>query len=237
MVNGAVAGLVTITPACGYVNPTAAYFIGTLGGIFCYFGSQLKYRLRIDDALDAFGVHAVGGIVGGILTGFFSNQQINGSAADGVFYAPIDVGLLQVGKQIYAIVVVALWSCLVSIIILLSLKYTMGLRVAPEVELNGLDKKFFREEIAAHTAHPHTVTHNTIGEIAMNVLHLHSPFSLPSTSASSVSTTAQFNRVPLPTEVSPHERAEEGRSGGAITISEDIWIVFRNSWIIEGWTY
>jgi hypothetical protein len=151
----------------------------------------LKYRLRIDDALDAFGVHAVGGIVGGILTGFFSNEHING--ADGVFYAPLDVGLTQVGKQIYGIVVVTLWACIVSLIILLGLKYSIGLRVKPEVEMNGLDKKFFREEIAAvHLHHPSEApgshllqrsigqqSQSLLGEIAMNILHF-PHFQLPS---------------------------------------------------------
>lgn len=171
MVNGAVAGLVTITPACGYVNPTASFFIGTIGGISCYFGSQLKYFFRIDDALDAFGVHAVGGIVGGILTGFFSNKHING--ADGLFYAPIDVGMTQVGKQIYAIVIVGLWACACSTLILLFLQYFMGLRVQPDVEINGLDKKFFREEIPLyHHSSTTPNSHNFLGEFAMNVLHL-----------------------------------------------------------------
>jgi ammonia channel protein AmtB len=175
MVNGAVAGLVSITPACGYVNPTASFFIGTIGGVVCYFASQLKYRLRIDDALDAFGVHAVGGIVGGILTGFFSNKNINGT--DGVFYAPFDVGMTQVWKQIFGIIVVVLWACSVSLILLLGLKYSIGLRVRPEVELNGLDKKFFREEIASHPhrtspGEPEGQQHSLLGEIAMNVLHL-----------------------------------------------------------------
>jgi hypothetical protein len=150
--------------------------------VVCYFGSQLKYRLRIDDALDAFGVHAVGGIVGGILTGFFSNQHINEASADGVFYAPINIGILQVGKQIYAIVVVGLWSCFASVMILLTLKHTMGLRVAPEVEINGLDKKFFREEMTAHHHPPLPFSRgsshrHTIGEIALNIMHLPSSFS------------------------------------------------------------
>lgn len=130
--------------------------------------------MRIDDALDAFGVHAVGGIVGGILTGFFSNKHINGE--DGLFYAPIDVGMTQVGKQIYAIVAVGLWACVCSLFILLSLQYTIGLRVKPEVEMNGLDKKFFREEINLYLQPSFPVeqnhSHHTIGEIAMNVLHL-----------------------------------------------------------------
>jgi Amt family ammonium transporter len=146
MVNGAVAGLVCITPACGYVNPTASYFIGTIGGIVCYFGSQMKYYFLIDDALDAFGVHAVGGIVGGILTGFFSNEF-------GLFYAPPEIGFHQLWKQIYTIILCAGWAAFMSLMILLLLNYTIGLRVPSAVEENGLDKKLFREEIVLHIHH------------------------------------------------------------------------------------
>ena len=77
MINGAIAGLVCITPASGFVDMNGAFFIGFLGGPLCYFGSQLKNYLGFDDALDAFGVHAIGGIVGGIATGFFATNEVN----------------------------------------------------------------------------------------------------------------------------------------------------------------
>ena len=82
MISGAVAGLVCITPASGYVDMTGAFFIGFFGGSLCYAGAQAKHLLGYDDALDAFGVHAIGGIVGGIATGFFATDQVN------VFGAP-----------------------------------------------------------------------------------------------------------------------------------------------------
>ena len=77
MISGAVAGLVCITPASGYVDMTGAFFIGFFGGPLCYFGAQLKHMMGYDDALDAFGVHAIGGMVGGIATGFFCTDQVS----------------------------------------------------------------------------------------------------------------------------------------------------------------
>lgn len=145
MVNGAVAGLVTITPACGYVNTTGAFFIGIIGGVVCYFGSQLKHVIRVDDALDAFGVHAIGGITGGILTAFFADKKVNGY--NGIFYTSSNDGINQLYQQFYSIIVVSIWAALISYIILYILNYTMGLRVPVQIELDGLDKKFFREEI------------------------------------------------------------------------------------------
>ena len=77
MISGAIAGLVCITPAAGYVDMTGAFFIGFFGGPLCYAGAQLKHMVGFDDALDAFGVHAIGGIVGGIATAFFANPKVN----------------------------------------------------------------------------------------------------------------------------------------------------------------
>lgn len=78
MMNGAVAGLVCITPASGYVDMNGAFFIGLIGGLLCNVGSKFKhYILHLDDSLDAFGIHAIGGIVGGLATGFFANSEVN----------------------------------------------------------------------------------------------------------------------------------------------------------------
>lgn len=147
MVNGAIAGLVGITPGCGFVNPTGAFFIGLISGIACYFGSQIKLRVKFDDALDAFGVHAIGGTIGTLLTGFFANEHIGG--ADGVFYADTYIGGHQFAKQLYAVVVTAGWSAFASFIILFLIKSTYGLRVDEDAELFA-DAVFLREDAYAN---------------------------------------------------------------------------------------
>jgi Amt family ammonium transporter len=152
MVSGAIAGLVSITPAAGYVDPTGAFIIGLLGGPVCYFGAQVKHHAGFDDALDAFGVHAIGGIYGGIMTGFFATSHVAGFNADGVgidgvFYAGTHIGGTQLGKQIYGIVVVAGWAAFMSFIILMALDMTIGLRVTDEQEEEGLDEALHKESI------------------------------------------------------------------------------------------
>jgi len=134
--SGAVSGLVLITPGSGYCDQTGSFFTALIGTPIIFLGLKLKVRLGYDDALDAFGVHGVGGIVGGILTGFFANPFVTGDdTRKGCFYGNCE----QVGIQIYAIVVVAGWSFVVSSLILLALKYTMGLRVPESYEIDGLD--------------------------------------------------------------------------------------------------
>ena len=145
ILNGAVAGLVCITPAAGYVGPTGGFFIGFIGGPACYFGAQLKKRLGFDDALDAFGIHAIGGITGGLLTGFFATEQYD-HKANGVFYG----GGKQLGLQIYGIVVTILWSGLFSYLFLQLVDKTIGLRVTEADEEAGLDSSLHGETIVAY---------------------------------------------------------------------------------------
>ncbi|KAJ1425888.1 ammonium transporter AmtB-like domain-containing protein, partial [Ochromonadaceae sp. CCMP2298] len=133
MVSGAVAGLVAITPGAGFVDPTGAVFIGLLAGPVCYGGVQAKHALGYDDALDAFGVHGIGGALGGILVGFFATSAVNGPA-DGVFYTSSDEGWKQLGLQVYGIVVCAGWSGLISLLLLLGIDSVMGLRVTEAEE-------------------------------------------------------------------------------------------------------
>jgi Amt family ammonium transporter len=155
MVNGAVAGLVCITPACGYVDMTGAFFIGLIGGCGCFFGSRLKQWLfKIDDALDAFGVHAIGGIIGGILTGFFANPNVyaampNGNTTHytGVFYGNTNLGGHQLAYQITGILFSIAWSGIVSFVLLKGIDLTIGLRVTESDEEQGLDASIHGETI------------------------------------------------------------------------------------------
>ena len=145
-VSGAVAGLVAVTPAAGFVDQTGGFIIGLLAGPLCYLGARAKHALGYDDALDAFGVHGVGGVLGSILVGFFANPDISGGAA-GVFYANIDVGGNQLGKQLYSIVVTVGWSVFATYMILLLIDHTIGVRVPEAYEIAGLDAMIHGESV------------------------------------------------------------------------------------------
>ena len=147
MVNGAIAGLVCITPACGFVDMTGAFVIGFIGGPLCYLGAQLKHWVGTDDALDAFGIHAIGGIVGEVSTGFFATPISGISTANGVLYSSIQVGGHQLLVQIYSILFTITWSGVISFILLKGLDAIFILRVSPEHELMGLDKSQHDESI------------------------------------------------------------------------------------------
>lgn len=140
--SGAVAGLVAITPACGFVGPVGAIIIGLVVSPICYFFvTKVKYMFGYDDALDVFGVHAVGGIVGALLTGVFVNPALGGAGvvdyvANGV--AAYDFGA-QMTAQIYAVVTAIVVSAVVSFIALKIVDVLIGLRVSEESEREGLD--------------------------------------------------------------------------------------------------
>jgi Amt family ammonium transporter len=134
--SGAVAGLVAITPASGYVGPLGAIAIGLAGGIICAFAVSLKFKLGYDDSLDVVGVHMVGGMVGALLTGVFADTAINPAGADGLV-AGGGLGLL--GKQFLAVVVTLVFSFVVTMIIAKLVDMTIGLRVSEEEEVSGLD--------------------------------------------------------------------------------------------------
>ncbi len=136
IVTGAVAGLVAITPASGFVGPVPAIVIGIGAGVFCYFAMHLRNKkTRIDDALDVFACHGVGGIWGALATGIFASLAINAAGADGLILG--NAGLLV--KQLIAVVAVVVYSLVVTAIILKVLDVTMGLRVKDEEEIEGLD--------------------------------------------------------------------------------------------------
>ncbi len=131
--SGAVAGLVAITPASGFVDPIGSLVIGVAAGVGCYWGAtSLKRMCGYDDSLDAFGVHAVGGIIGAMLTGVFARTAISKPGL-------IDGNAYQVVLQFYGVAATVIYDAIVTLIILLVIKAVMGLRVSEEVERDGLD--------------------------------------------------------------------------------------------------
>jgi Amt family ammonium transporter len=146
MVSGAVAGLVAITPASGYVNPTGALIIGLAAGAVCYVSAvHMKKVFGYDDALDCFGVHGVGGALGAIMTGMFASNAIN-SASKGWF---IDGNAGQMLLQFEDVGATFVYCGVVTFLILLALKYTIGIRVSEEVEVEGLDINLHGEVVQA----------------------------------------------------------------------------------------
>ena len=140
--SGAVAGLVAITPACGFVGPIGSIAIGLLVSPLCYyFVAKVKYMLGYDDALDVFGVHAIGGIFGALATGVFASPSLGGTSwYDYVANAPaaFDMGA-QVTTQATAVLVSVVWSAVVAFIAYKIVDVVIGLRVSEESEREGLD--------------------------------------------------------------------------------------------------
>lgn len=134
-VSGAVAGLVAITPASGFVGPLSSLIIGALAGAVCYGAVNLKPRFGYDDSLDVVGVHAVGGTLGALLTGFFASQVVNPGGSDGLFFG----NPAQVGVQALSVLVAWIYSFAVTWVLLKLLDRVMGLRASEEDESLGLD--------------------------------------------------------------------------------------------------
>jgi Amt family ammonium transporter len=132
---GAVAGLVAITPAAGFVTPAASILIGFGVGVVCYGASLLRLRSRVDDALDVFAVHGVGGAFGAVATGVFATVAVNAAGRDGLLAGNVT----QVGVQVLAVVVVALYSAAATAAILLAINLVVRIRVAGDAEEAGLD--------------------------------------------------------------------------------------------------
>src|SRR5580700_7492025 len=131
--SGAVAGLVVITPACGFVNATGAVIIGVLAAAIPYIAvSALKPALKYDDALDTFGVHAIGGTLGALLTGILATKAVNANLKDELLSSLFF-------SQVKAVLLTILLATVSTFVIGTVLKLVMGLRVSPEVESNGLD--------------------------------------------------------------------------------------------------
>jgi Amt family ammonium transporter len=133
--SGAVAGLVVITPACGFVGPIAAIAIGGIGGALCFSACHLKARLGYDDSLDVVGVHGVGGVWGALATGLFAWKAVNGAGADGLFHG--NPG--QLWTQVLAVLATIVLAAPMTWVILKVVDALVGIRVTEEAELSGLD--------------------------------------------------------------------------------------------------
>jgi Amt family ammonium transporter len=133
--SGAVAGLVAITPAAGFVSPLSAIIIGIGGGVLCYTACNLKAAFGYDDSLDVVGVHGVGGTWGAIATGLFASKAVNAAGADGLFFG--NPG--QLWTQIVAVLATWVFAFVGTLVILSILKALMGLRISEEEERMGLD--------------------------------------------------------------------------------------------------
>ncbi len=139
IISGAVAGLVAVTPAAGFVDPTGAFVIGIISGLGCYFGAaHLKKMLGYDDSLDAFGVHGIGGIIGALLTGVLAVEAVGGTAG----------GFDQLLKQVYGVGVTIIWTAVASFVILMVVKALVGLRLSESEEEEGLDISLHGERVA-----------------------------------------------------------------------------------------
>ncbi|CUU54146.1 ammonium transporter [Frankia sp. CcI49] len=147
--SGAVAGLVAITPACGFVSPMGSIAIGLIAGAVCALATSIKGKVGIDDSLDVGAVHLVGGVLGALLTGFFATVDTNPAGKDGVFYGgPWKVVL----EQLIAIGATLGYSAVVTLLIALAIKYTIGLKVSEEEEEQGLDEALHGETAYRQTS-------------------------------------------------------------------------------------
>jgi Amt family ammonium transporter len=145
ILSGAVAGLVGITPACGFVGFGGALAIGVITGLVCFFAvTWLKHRLGYDDSLDVFGVHGVGGAVGALLTGVFATSSIGGEGKSGL----VDGNLAQVGLQLYGVMITVIYGAVAAFVIVKALDLLMKVRVGEEEEREGLDIRLHGESVA-----------------------------------------------------------------------------------------
>ncbi len=139
--SGAVAGLVAITPASGFVGPLSAIIIGALAGLFCYGGVMLKSRLGYDDSLDVVGIHGIGGTWGALATGLFASTAVNPDGANGLFFGHP----AQLWIQFLSVVATMAFAFVMTLIILKLIDALVGLRVTEEEEERGLDISLHNE--------------------------------------------------------------------------------------------
>jgi Amt family ammonium transporter len=142
IISGAVAGLVAITPASGFVDPKGALVIGAAAGVGCYVCSTgVKKMLGYDDSLDVFGVHAIGGIIGALLTGVFAVEAIGGKAG------LLEGNFAQVPIQAYGVLATVVWCAVATFVILMVLKLIIGIRANETAEIEGLDVALHGESV------------------------------------------------------------------------------------------
>ncbi|MET7670597.1 ammonium transporter [Micromonospora luteifusca] len=140
--SGAVAGLVAITPACGFIAPWASVLLGVVAGAVCALAVSLKYKLGYDDSLDVVGVHFVGGWIGSLWLGLFATNSVNAAitdvvgGSDGLFYGG---GVTQLGRQALAGLIVTVWSFGIAWVLAFVIEKTIGFRVKAEAEVEGID--------------------------------------------------------------------------------------------------
>ncbi|MEO5878014.1 MAG: ammonia channel protein, partial [Streptosporangiaceae bacterium] len=163
--SGAVAGLVAITPACGFVDPWAAIVIGIIAGAICAYAVGFKYKLGYDDSLDVVGVHLVGGVIGAVSLGFFSKYpfltEANGlsrAQGKGLFYGG---GLSQLLWQLVGPIAVGAFSFIMAFILAKVIDATIGFRIDEEDEASGIDLA-----VHAETAYDLAPSHSGIGTLA-----------------------------------------------------------------------
>ncbi|MCX6259052.1 MAG: ammonium transporter [Bacteroidia bacterium] len=142
LLTGSIAGLATITPCAGFVPLWAAALIGTVAGLVCYFAVQLKNRMKWDDALDVWGVHGIGGLLGTICLGIFASKMINQGGANGLFYG----GSTFFFKQVIAALAASAYAFIFTYIMLIIINYITPVRVPEEIEKSGLDIGYHGEK-------------------------------------------------------------------------------------------
>jgi ammonium transporter, Amt family len=158
--SGIVAGLVAITPSCGAVDLTGAIVIGAAAGMLCAAAVGLKFRLKLDDSLDVVGVHLVGGLAGTLLIGLVSTSSAPGGI-DGLFYGG---GWASLGDQTLAALFTVVWTGVLTTVIALAIKYTIGWRVDEEAEVEGID--FDQHGETAYDLHISTSSAGSSGVLA-----------------------------------------------------------------------
>ena len=164
--SGVVAGLVAITPSCGTVNTLGALIVGLLAGVICSFAVGLKFKLNYDDSLDVVGVHFVGGVVGVVLIGLLATDVMTGGAR-GLFYGG---GFAQLGKQLLAMAVVAVYAFTATFVLGKIIDKVMGFRLSAEDETAGVDFTQHAETAYAEGVHGHLGTRRPSGSTSLTDL-------------------------------------------------------------------